>query len=271
MVLANALRVNSRLRAADGAYRRARSLLEAGSADTLLQARLAYFTGALRTTQRRHSEALDLFREACRLYEKLGERQLAGEVLVSIGRAHRQAGDLRQALSCVHAGLQRIEIGREDRLALVSIHIIAEILNDAGHLEDAVAALREAAPLVDLRPGDVLLLRLQWFEGKLLAKLGRVEEAFRRLESVRRAFLDLRLPLDAALAALDLAGLHARRGEVDRVAALAAEMLPVFRAQEIHREARLALLLFARAAQAGRATPEAIARWARRAENRPKS
>lgn len=266
MVLANALRINSRLRAAEGAYRRARAHLQAGSGDALLQAKLAYFLAALRTVQGQFSEALDLYREAGRLYEKLGELQLAGEVLVSIGRAHRLAGDLRQALRCLHAGLQRIETGREDQLGLITIHLIAEVLNDAGQPEDAVAALREAAPLIDLCPGDVLLLRLQWFEGKLLSKLGREAEALRRLEAVRRAFLNLRLPLDAALAALDLAALHARRGEGERVATLAGEMLPVFRAQEIHREARLALLLFARAAQAGRATPEAIARWTRRAE-----
>jgi tetratricopeptide (TPR) repeat protein len=266
MVFANALRVNNRLRAAEAAFRRARSCLEAGSGDGLLQAKLNALLGALRVGQQRFPEALDLFREAARLYERLGDGHLAGEVLVAIGRAHQQAGDLRQALRCLHAALSRIESGRDRTLPLVTLQIIAELLNDAGYPEDAVAALREAAPLYDLAPGDVMLLRFQWSEGKLCAKLGREEEALRRLEAVRRAFLDLQLPLDAALAALDLAALHARRGQMDRVAALAAEMLPVFRTQEIHREARLALLLFARAAQAGRATPSAIARWARRAE-----
>ena len=271
MVLANALRVNNRLKAAEAAFRRAQAVLDQGTGDGLLRAKLRALLGALRTSQRRYPEALDLFREAARVYEQLGETHLAAEATVAIGRAHQQAGNLRQALRCLHAGLQQVDTSRDGRLGLVTVQIIAHVLNDAGYPEDAVAALREAAPLFDLRPGDALLLRFQWLEGKLCAKLGREADALQRLEAVRRAFLDLDLPLNAAVAALDLAALRARRGEAWEVAALAAEMLPVFQHQEIHREARLALLLFAGAAQAGRATAEAITGWARQAESHLRS
>jgi len=57
------------------------------------------------------------------------------------------------------------------------------------------------------------------------------------------------LAYDAALAALDLAALYARAGRAAESKRLAAEMLPIFRSREVHREALAALVVFQRAAE----------------------
>lgn len=52
-------------------------------------------------------------------------------------------------------------------------------------------------------PQDVV--RVYWWEGRALARLGEREEALHVLESVRRRLIDEPSPAEAALATLDLA------------------------------------------------------------------
>ena len=71
---------------------------------------------------------------------------------------------------------------------------------------------------------------------------------------VRTAFLAGEAAYDAALVSLDLAALYAREGRAAETRRLAAELLPIFRSREIHREAIAALLFFQRAAEMEQAT-----------------
>lgn len=172
----------------------------------------------------------------------------------------------------------------------------AVTFEQAGAIDAAVAALRQAAPLAEAvgEPRDRWLLlfnllvnlchlghhgeaenhlpalgeltlelgnrldtlRLAWLTGRVAAGLGRSEQARTAFDSVRRTFARLGNAYDAALASLDLAVLLLEAGEKAAVRALAAEMAPIFDAQRVHREALAALALFCDAAKSETATVE---------------
>lgn len=80
-------------------------------------------------------------------------------------------------------------------------------------------------------------MRLLWLEGKCAAGLGQRDKALSSLEQVRRAFEDQNLPFDFALASLDLALLYREEGRFAEIKAVAGEMLRIFGAQQVNREA----------------------------------
>jgi hypothetical protein len=61
---------------------------------------------------------------------------------------------------------------------------------------------------------------------------------------------------DAALVSLELAALHAEAGRTAEVKELAREMVAIFKAQKVHREALAAVLVFRRAAVRERVTAD---------------
>jgi len=89
---------------------------------------------------------------------------------------------------------------------------------------------------------------------------------------VRDAWAGLGLGLDAALAALDLAGIYAHQGRADDMRRLAEEMLVIFQSLSIQREALAAILLFHQAAlldEAGTQLVQDLAQFLRRSRHNP--
>ena len=77
---------------------------------------------------------------------------------------------------------------------------------------------------------------------------------------------------DAALASLELAILYLEDGRTAEVRTLARQMLWIFRAQGVHREALVALKLFCEAAEREQATADLarrVADYLERARNNP--
>ncbi|HKV13114.1 MAG TPA: hypothetical protein VJ725_33545, partial [Thermoanaerobaculia bacterium] len=63
---------------------------------------------------------------------------------------------------------------------------------------------------------------------------------------------------DAALVSLDLARLFTQEGCTDDLKRLARELMPIFEARDVHREAIVALLMFQRACEEERLTVEMV-------------
>jgi tetratricopeptide (TPR) repeat protein len=119
---------------------------------------------------------------------------------------------------------------------------------------------------------NIDLVRLLWLEGKCAAGLGQRDKALTSLEQVRRAFEDRKLPFDFALASLDLALLYREEGRSAEIKALAGEMLRIFEAQQVHREALGAVILFQEAAEKEQVTAALALRlgaYLRRAQSAP--
>ena len=117
---------------------------------------------------------------------------------------------------------------------------------------------RESQPLYDRFPDPWTQRRRLWLDGKILRGLGQLEAAEARLSEARRGFLEQEIVYDAALVSLDLAAVYALQGRVDDQRRLAREMLPIFTARGVHREARAALAYFQQAVERERASPQVV-------------
>ena len=261
--VANAHRVAGDLWAAQTAWRRVAFFQARGTADPQLAADLLRLKAGLLSAQRKFSQAVELLQEALDLYEQLGETHLAGRAQLILGIVHYHAGDPAEAYASTLEAIRLIDGGRDPDLALDAAHHLAGFLAECGHPATALKVMQRCDPLYR-RGSPLFRLRATWLKGRLYAAERQWSEAVLCLDRVRRAFIDREMSYDAALAALDLALVHAQQMRFDSVRRLAEEMYPVFIAQDIPREASAALLLFLQAAREGPVAPDDIAQLSAR-------
>lgn len=101
---------------------------------------------------------------------------------------------------------------------------------------------------------------------------GKLGEAVADLEAVAGELVTLAIAFDAAQACLDLAQVYLRQARPAEVKRLASQIVAVFRAQRVHREALAAVILFQEAAEQDRVTVELaqkLSSYLRRAQHQP--
>lgn len=247
--LGNARRVNSDLKAADEALALAESLLEEGTGDPLARAHVLDVKASLRRDQRRFDECQELIDNVLEIYQEVEDPHLEGRTLVQKGVGLWEVGDPLQAIPHLRAALNKIDAERDPRLLLCAQHGLALCCIDAGMLAEAEELAALSRPLYQRCADFAVRVRLRWLEGRLARARDRFEAAEAAFLDVRREFLARSIGYDAALVSLDLAALYASRGMTAEVKALAEEMLPIFEARDIHREAAAALIIFQQAAR----------------------
>lgn len=245
--LGEALRHRSDLRAADEALSFAEAFLEEGSGDTLEVGYLLEVRSALRRDQRRLPEAHRFIDEAIAVYRRYREFHLLGRAFVEKGRIHATAHDLETAIQWLRKGLGLLDPVRERLLELSARHLLMLYLLESGRAQEAGFLLKASRSEFDAHAGDLLRLRVRWLEGKILQSLGEVADAEQELVTARRGFVEQGAGFDAAAVSLDLAGLFAVQGRAGEMRLLAEEMLPIFQARDLHREAIAALIVFRQA------------------------
>jgi len=251
--LGNAQRVASDLRAAERALATAQELLARGTGDPLVRCQLLGFEISLRSDQSRFDEALALCRRAVHLARRLGDAHLEGRLLSQQATLYAYRGDAHRSIASLERGVALIDVEAEPRLALVARHNLISYLSEGGRHREAWERLPETRALAEQLGHPLDRVRLRWLEGRIALRLGRVEEGLAALHEARDAFLAKEIGYAAALISLELAVFHAERGERAQVRRLAEEMLPLFAARDVHREAQAALKLFCDAARAERA------------------
>jgi tetratricopeptide (TPR) repeat protein len=217
---------------------------------------------------------------------------LLNEALVLGLEANLLLADRRfsEALKLVEEALRADSSGITASL----LYTKASILADMDDLEGSIAALEEAAPLVDakreprLALGIRLLLllnlclgervaeaqqhlgevrtiaerlnreldltRVLWVEGLAAAGVGRRAEAEPKLQQVRRVMAQREIANDCALVTLDLAVVLLAENRTGEVRALATDLVWIFRSQQMSENALAALRLFTEAARRETAT-----------------
>jgi transcriptional regulator with XRE-family HTH domain len=244
----NARRVSEDYDGADAAFARAWELWRAGGDSELLpEHRLLDLEVSLRRAQRRFPQALELLDRA---------RKVSGEESITHSRILLQKehvlnvmGNIEGALAALAEAAPFIEAaGNPDLLYALRFNMAEDfcMLERYGEVADLLPQVRKLALEQN---SERELARVLLLQAKLDAGQGRIEEAMRGLQRVRRDFLDHDLPYVAAVASLDLAVLWLRAGRTAEVRDLAAELEAVFRAKKISREALAALLLFCDAAK----------------------
>ena len=257
---ANALRVLGHLKQAERILEGALALFDAeGTGHPLVQAEFMELSASLARAQRRLIEAEGFLDMARTLYEDCKEPLLQARVLMMQGTVFSEAGEPEKALAAVTKALASIDRSKDPWLYLYAVHNSADYLVELGRYERAAEVIREHRSLYEEYATDWINIRRLWIEAKIARMRGERSTSETLFLTVREQFTSVGSGYDAALVGLDLALLYVEDGRTQNVIRLAEEMVPVFMAEDIHREAAAAVMLFQEAARKEAVTASMIA------------
>ncbi|MFL6201202.1 MAG: hypothetical protein ACJ76J_18685 [Thermoanaerobaculia bacterium] len=262
-VRGNARRVLAELRGADADFRKARACLSRSAMEgSRIEAEILDLESSLRRDQRRFEEALQKADRALVLYRENRDDHGVGKVFLQKAKILEESNDLAGAVELLRRPLDWIDPEREPQLHASARYNLLCCLSDAGRFEEAERLLPEVRDLLRKTGQPLDLVRLRWEEGSLAFERDRPAEAEAAFREVHRQFLDLKMDINAALVALDLAVLLSEQGRTQELKALAVDLLAVFESREIHRESTAVLILFQRACEEERLTAELARQFA---------
>ncbi len=243
--IANACRVGETPRKAEEHFLYARQVIQQhGVTDPEVLARVDDLEGSLRKDQRLFEKAEELLTRAAMLY-----RLVHARVLIKLGTVYDLRGDFQAAIETTQSALDMLPPESEPRLYLCGRYNLACQLFSAGRPEEADEILRADEDLYRRDPDPWTQIRLTWLRGNLAEARGEAGPAEQAYRGARDGFIAQGCGYDAALVSMDLALLSLRQGRTDSVRRLAEEMVPILAAQDVHREALAALVLFQDAAR----------------------
>lgn len=252
----NARRVQGNLPSADEAFLRSSRLWQPGeTADPapLDGARLLDLEASLRQYQGRFEEAVALLERAVAL-SRTGEVRVRLLIQKAIGLV--MAGMHEASIDALNEVARSFNEASPLRLVFSVRFNIAVNLYFLGRHCEAKNLLPSVRKLAMDLGNELDLIRVLWLEGRVLAGIGQREEALATFEQVRGEFTTREIAYDAALVSLELAVLRLEEDRTLEVKEVAAQMLWIFRAQGVPREALVALRLFHEAAERETATIE---------------
>lgn len=247
--MANAVRATGRLVESEQLFGSVRKLtLLGGVSDPDVLARLDSLEGSLRKDQRRFREAEEVLTRARFLYELAGERRQMGCVSMQLSTVHFQSGQLARALRLGREAIGYFDPEADLCLFLAARRNLALYLAEQGSYEEALTLLNSDEERHRILKEPHLQIRYEWIRGKVALGLGDTASAERHLLAAREVFLQSKIAYDAAMVSLDLARAYLAAGRTADTKKLASEIMPIFSAEEVHREAIAALILFRDAA-----------------------
>lgn len=271
--MGNSLRAQGDLKAADRHFLFARHVIvHNGVTDPLVIAEVDWFEGTLRKDQRRFAEAEDHLVRAVTFFRLAGEEGRPAYPLVTLGLLQADRQDHRAARDTFLMALRLIDPGKDARLYCYAHHNLAWVHCELGDYAAATDALASGRDLYGKHSDLYTQSRIAWLEGKVAAGLGHLDEAEAAFLAVRLHFLEEGNGYDAAMVSLDLALLYLKARQTAELRQLAEELQPVFEAENLHGEARAALILFQAAVREERVTVklvEDLARYLKKARTDP--
>lgn len=219
-------------------------------AGLLSEAYLLDMEASLRRAQGLLSKALALHDQA----RKMARPEEIGIFLLNKGFTLQEKGDPEAALQTYAEAAQVIDGGSHPRLRCVLRFNQAASLCRLGRAEEAAPIAEEVQRLAEGLDNDLDLVKTAWLLANVEAGLGKRQQALEALEKVRHDFEDRKLPYDYALASLDAVLLYREEGRWPEIKLLAREILEIFQAQGVQREAVAAVILFQEAAEQERVT-----------------
>lgn len=270
--LGNTYRITDEFESSEDAFVRASEAWECGSRDLMILARLLDLEASLRSAQRRLGEALEGFDYAHRIYLQLGERHLAGRVLINKGINTAYDGRPEEASQHLQNGIALMDPARDPQLAAIARYELIHSLVDCGRYQDAGRILLKSDLRQAFSTQPLNLLKLRWLEAKIALGMERLPKAESALRQVQREFHQHGQEYDAALVGLDLAEVLLRRGQATEVRVLAREILETFEDLGIQPEALKAMRYLRAACERQTATPgmvQQVVNFLRRLEWQP--
>ena len=249
--LGNAQRMIGEFRTAEESFLAAEELLDrSGDGDPLLMAEVQSLKASLRLDQRRFAESRDLVRCALAVFRDQGERRKVSKLLLLEAKVDWESGHPAEAAEILRRASGEIDPQTQPDLHRMARFNLLSILVRENPSEEAAALLAEVAPLFADEPSESThRLRLRWAEGLIARGLGDLDTARSALSEVQQEFVSRQMGYDAALVAIDLGLLYLEIGEVDALRRLASELMPIFAAKDLSKEAFASLLLYQDACQ----------------------
>jgi tetratricopeptide (TPR) repeat protein len=274
--LGNAYRVIGELRAAEECFLSVEPLLALpGVASPALLGEIRSLEASLRLAQRRLPEAREQVRFALSVAADTGDRHQVGKLLVKEAKIVEEEGDLAAAAGLLVDAAETIDPVLEPELYRIARFNLLGVLLRQGRHEEAEAHFATVAALFADEPAESThRLRLRWSEGLIARGFHRLEEAEEALLEVQRELVRRQMGYDAALVAIDLGMIYLETGAVKPLRRLAADLLPVFAAKDLSKEAFACLLLYQDACKSARLTSRLareLARFMREDRRRPPS
>jgi tetratricopeptide (TPR) repeat protein len=259
--LANAQRVANDHWEAQRFFGEAFKLLERGTGDRLLKARLHDLHASLLGTQRKFAFALEALDVVYHLYEEVSDVHLAGRALLTKAVYLHYSGRSEEAISLNERGRGLIDEQRDPELPMLAVHNQLWFMVACGRFLEAEELLRRGGHL-SASSGRIDAIKTRWLEGQIDYGLGRLTDAEAAFLAVKRGFENVGLGFAEALAALDLALVWMRQGRAAEAEEVVIEAAGVFAALDIHREALAAVHLLKEAFRIRKASVELIAKTA---------
>lgn len=270
--LGNAHRVADELDAAQKILGEATRVIEEGTGDQLLEARLCDVQASLYADRRFFTgscEALDAVRV---IHERRGDRHLAGRALISKSLYTMYQGNIAEAEELVRRGLELIDQEREPSVFLCAAYNQLTLMIEQNHFQEAGKQLFLHRPRFMATAGKLQLLKLRAVEGRIAFGTGRLDRAEAIFREVRQAFEKDGLGYSEALATLELAAVLQRAGRDAEVFDLVVEASNTFTSLGVRREALGAMLVLRKANERGLPTPgllQSTIRFLMRFESNP--
>lgn len=250
----NCRRIQSELRAARIAFRRAEEYLSQGTGDTLERARMLDLKASLVRQQGDFATARELLEYALSVYRESGEKRLEAKALLGFSKLFSDMGEAELRLPLVLRAGELLKAEGDNYLEIVAKLQTITCLLEMDRATEASARLPELRSLISEYGSRLDRLRLLWLEGKVCQALGQVELAEEAMKQARGGYANVELGYEVALISLDLAALYLETGRLEEVEQLALEVVPQFAVQQIHSDAFTAIALFEQAARKKRAT-----------------
>ncbi len=246
----NALRALGRLQEASAHFAEARNLLHQVDpngrriTDISVYATVDWMEGTYRRELSELEEAEELLNRAVLLFRLNGDVPTIYQVMLSLGELYFRQGNARDALDAISKVLPHLGEADNPRLYWLARFNHAVYLAEAELFDAAREELKACRAARIIADHELLLRRARWLEGRIALGLGEPAHAERLLTGVRGAYLAEESGINMALVSLDLARLYLETGQTARLKRLAEEMALVFSANDVHREALAALVLF---------------------------
>lgn len=252
--LGNARRILGELRSAETAFREAENRLRGTTGNPVVEAEILGMKGSLRRDQRRFGDALVLMTRAFDLYREAGDTHGIASSYLKRAKVLEESGDVEAALRLLRQAVADIDAEAEPQIHLYARHNLAACLILVARYEEAEELLPELRAAFERSAKPLDLVRLQWTEGKVAFNLGRSVEAEALFRAIQTEFLGRGMGYDAALVSLDLGLLYVQEQRTGDLKRLAVEIMPIFEARDVHREALATLVIFQKACEQERLT-----------------
>lgn len=214
-----------------------------------LRKEILLYHGLIQREQRKLSAAIAKLEAALEPPGPTGGYTIVIEGTITLSHAYWEAGHGKKAVAILEKVLYQYshaELG--DILYLAALQSLTVRRAETGQPAKARAmlpALRDALSRVE--QADLLKFRLTWAEADICKAEGNRAAAASLFRETIQICMNFNLLYDAALAALELALLHLEAGDTSAAKELAEELVPIFEAREIHREATVAGLVLVEA------------------------